>query len=361
MKKHSVAILYGGRSGEHNVSLMSAASVEKNLNKDVYNIHLIGITLNGTWYYQKDYINIGDSLSIIEDETQIVSLTPGRGIVVNGSNIDLDFIFPILHGTYGEDGTMQGLLDIINIPYAGSGLDGSFMAMDKEYAKIIWERCGLPVVPFIGVKKYDYDSNPNEIKNIAEEKFTYPLFIKPVKAGSSVGVSMVNKESEFHKAVEKAFKFDLKILIEPAVNAREIECAVIGNSEPEAFSLGEIAPTHGFYDYDAKYIDPEGAQLIIPAKLDENIINEIKDISKKAYLALNIKGFSRVDFFLDRNSNKIMINEINTIPGFTKVSMFSMLCAEDGLIYSDLLDKIFNFGLESYKELQTLNFEYEKH
>lgn len=356
MKKHSVAILYGGRSGEHAISLMSASSVEKNLNKTIYDVHLIGITQKGVWYYQKNYSNNSDSLNVVEDESMLVSLTPGQGISINGKILNIDFIYPILHGTYGEDGTMQGLLDIIGIPYAGSGIDGSFMAMDKEYAKIIWQKAGLPVVPFIGVKKHEYQVNPDKVRQVAEDKFSYPLFIKPVKAGSSVGVSRVDNVSEFHNAVLKAFNFDLKILIEPAVDAREIECSVIGNNQPETFSLGEIAPSHEFYDYDAKYIDPNGAQLIIPAKLDEKLSASIKDLALKAYLSLNIKGFSRVDFFLDRQSNKIMLNEINTIPGFTKVSMFSMLCAEDGLQYSDLLDKIFHFGLESFNEIQSLNF-----
>lgn len=359
MKKHSVAILYGGRSGEHNVSLMSASSVERHLNKELYDVHLIGITLNGLWYYQKNYNNNGDSLEIIQDQSMLVSLTPGKGLLIDNRHIDIDFIFPILHGTYGEDGTIQGLLDIIGIPYAGSGIDGSFMAMDKEYAKIVWQKHGLPVVPFVGVIKYDYETNPDKIKELAEKKFSYPLFIKPVKAGSSVGVSRVENESGFHKAVNKAFKFDLKILIEPAVDAREIECAVIGNSVPQTFSLGEIAPSHDFYDYEAKYLDPNGAKLIIPAVLDKELAEYTKELAKKAYIALNIKGFSRVDFFLDRKSNKIMLNEINTIPGFTKVSMFSMLCAEDGLKYTDLLDKIFNFGIERYKEVESLNFEFK--
>lgn len=358
MKKHNVVILYGGQSGEHDVSLMSAASVEEHLNKDIYNIHLIGITRKGLWFYQKNYQNTNNSLGIIENQNLLVSLTPGKGLSVSGKILDIEFIFPILHGTFGEDGTMQGLLDIVGIPYAGSGLDGSYMAMDKEYAKIIWEREGIPVVPFISVKKYDYVSAPDNIKSIAEKKFSYPLFVKPVKTGSSVGVSRIENSEEFHNGVKNAFRYDHKILIEQAVDAREIECSIIGNDNPEIFSLGEIAPSHEFYDYDAKYLDPEGAKLIIPADINTELSCKIKNIAKKAYLALNIKGFSRVDFFLDKKNGEIMLNEINTIPGFTKISMFPMLCAHDGLEYSDLLDKIFNYGLESHKEAESLNYSH---
>ncbi|MBN2617173.1 MAG: D-alanine--D-alanine ligase [Spirochaetales bacterium] len=358
MKKHNIAILYGGRSGEHDVSLLSASSVEKHLNKEKYNISLIGITLNGVWYYQENYINNSDCLEIIEDDSNIVSLIPGRGLMVKGIILPIDFIFPILHGTYGEDGTMQGLLEIVGIPFAGSGMDGSYLAMDKEVAKIIWDREGLPIVPFIGIKKHDYLKNPNDIKSRSQDKFGYPVFIKPVKAGSSVGVSRVESQDEFFAALDKAFKYDTKVLIEPAVNAREIECSVVGNYNLETFALGEIAPSHKFYDYDAKYIDPNGAKLIIPAVIDDSIATEMKRLAKSAYLALNLKGFSRVDFFLDKESNKIMINEINTIPGFTNISMFSMLCAHNGLGYSELLDRIFELGIERYQEVLSMDFSH---
>lgn len=360
MKKHNVAILFGGKSGEHDVSLMSASSVEKHLNKDLYNIHLIGITLEGLWYYQEDYTNTSNSLEIIQDENKLISFTPGKGIFIKGKQLKVDFIFPILHGTFGEDGTVQGLLDIIDIPYAGSGLEGSFMAMDKEYAKIIWQKENIPVVPFIGLKKQNYLDNPEKAKQQTETKFNYPIFIKPVKTGSSVGVSRVDEAEDFHNAVINAFRYDNKILIESAIDAREIECSIIGNNNPIIFSLGEIAPSHKFYDYDAKYLDPNGAKLIIPADIPEKIGNEIKKIAKKAYLALNCKGFSRVDFFLDKKTNKIMLNEINTIPGFTNISMFSMLCAHDGLKYSNLLDRIFNYGVEKYQEQQSISYNREE-
>lgn len=356
MNKNNVAILYGGRSGEHEVSLLSASSVEKHLDKNRYNIHLIGITKDGLWYYQQNYTNVGDCLEISIESNQIVSLIPGKGISVENKLLDIDFIFPILHGTFGEDGTLQGLLEMIDIPYAGSGLDGSYMAMDKEFAKIIWQEKGLPVVPFIGIKKYDFLKEPQKVKSAAEGKFNYPMFIKPVQAGSSVGVSRVNSSSDFNSAMSNAFKYDSKVLIEPAVNAREIECSVIGNHEPVAFSLGEIASSHEFYDYDAKYIDPDGAALMIPANIPEEKAEYMKSIAKKAYLALNLQGFSRVDFFMDKENENVYINEINTIPGFTNKSMFSMLCAQDGLNYSELLNKIYDFGIKRYKERQSLVF-----
>ncbi len=356
MKKHNIAILYGGRSGEHEVSLMSASSVEKHLDKKIYNIHLIGITPSGSWFYQKEYSNHSDSLDILTNPEMEISLIPNKGFFVNNELLEIDFIFPILHGTFGEDGTIQGLLELMNIPYAGSCLDGSFIAMDKEYAKILWQNAELPVVPFLGIKKHLYLKDPESIKRLAEEKFNYPQFIKPVQAGSSVGVSRVNNPEDFHKAVKNAFKYDVKILIEQAVDAREIECSVIGNNEPVAFSLGEIAPSHEFYDYDAKYLDPNGAKLIIPAKISPEITQKMKELAIKAYSTLNIKGFSRVDFFLDKKTEQIMINEINTIPGFTKVSMFSMLCAQDGLDYETLLNKIFQFGIDKHEERESLIF-----
>lgn len=356
MIKRNIAILFGGKSGEHEVSLRSASSVEKHLDKQKYNINLIGITKQGLWYYQNMYNNTNESLEIIENEINLVSLIPGKGFYVNGINLNIDFIFPILHGTFGEDGTMQGLLELMDIPYAGSGLDGSYMAMDKEYAKIIWEREGLPVVPFKGIKHHEYNNNNKSIIDDVVRKFGYPLFIKPVQAGSSVGVSRVDNENELKPAIDKAFKYDEKIIIEPAVDAREVECSVIGNNSPIAYSLGEIAPSHDFYDYEAKYLDPNGAKLIIPAPIEENESNRIKEIAKKAYLSLNLKGFSRVDFFVDKKTSEVKLNEINTIPGFTNVSMFSMLCAQDGLDYTNLLDKIYEYGMERYNERKSLTF-----
>ncbi|OQY38217.1 MAG: hypothetical protein B6229_06400 [Spirochaetaceae bacterium 4572_7] len=286
MNRYNVAILYGGKSGEHDISLMSASSVEKHLDKNRFNVHLIGITMSGKWFYQPDYKNTNDTLDIEEDEKNIISIIPGKGFTVNNTDLNIDFVFPILHGTYGEDGTVQGLLDLINIPYAGSGLDGSFMAMDKEFAKILWQNRGLPVVPFISFKKHQYITNPSMVISEISNKFDYPLFIKPVKAGSSVGVSRVSCQSELSEALEKAFTFDLKVLIEPAVNAREIECSVIGNNSPQTFSLGEIAPSHEFYDYEAKYLDPNGAKLIIPAQIDKAIIQEMKKLAITAYSTL---------------------------------------------------------------------------
>lgn len=359
MKKKNIAILYGGKSGEHDVSLMSASSVEKHLNKDTYNITLIGITLNGLWYRQEGYTNESNSLNIIEDESQLVSLLPGRGLFVGSEKLNIEFIFPILHGTFGEDGTLQGLLDMIDIPYAGSGLDGSYMAMDKEFAKVLWERAGIPIVPFIGLKKEDYDRDPAGIKSMIEERFDYPLFVKPVKAGSSVGVSQVHNTDELLPSLDKAFLYDLKLLVEPAVNAREIECSIVGNEDPVAYSLGEIAPSHEFYDYDAKYLDPNGAKLIIPAPLDEKLTQEMKSCAIEAYKILNLKGFSRVDFFLDKSSNKYMINEINTIPGFTHVSMFSMLCDDAGLSYGDMLDRLYDLGMARYERIKSLHYDHK--
>lgn len=358
MSQINIVLLYGGRSGEHEVSCRSASSVEKHLDKNKYNITLIGICKNGLWYHQKDYTNNTDVLTIEEKEENLVSLIPGRGLFSQGKELSADFVFPVLHGTFGEDGTMQGLLEIMDLPYAGAGLDGSYTGMDKELAKVLWEKQGIAVVPYISVKKHNFiqEEERAAIKAQAEKELSYPLFIKPVQAGSSVGVSRVNTAEEFDAAMDNAFLYDTRLLIETAVDAREIECSVIGNEEPIAFTPGEIAPSHEFYDYEAKYTDPNGAELIIPANLSDEMKEKVKKEAIAAYRTLNIQGMSRVDFFLDKKTGELLINEVNTIPGFTSISMFSMLCAEDGLLYSDLLDKIIEYGFDKYKTRNSLHF-----
>lgn len=367
----NVTILYGGKSGEHEVSLVSAASVARNINEN-HNINLIGITKNGKWFLQdKTELNRIKSdknaaLKIIEDDSKRVFVVPGggkeNGLKLLDSSINTDIIFPVLHGTYGEDGTIQGLFEMAEIPYCGCNVMASSLTMDKEKTKQVWEDRGLPVVPYIALRSYNYDDEEKKQKAISliEKTFAYPIFVKPCCAGSSVGAGKANNKQELLETLQEAFKWDEKVLVEECINAREIECAVIGNSEIKVFTPGEILPTHTFYDYEAKYTDPNGAKLQIPAELNEEQKDVILNTAEKAFACLDAKGFSRIDFFIDKDNGKIYLNEINTIPGFTSISMFPKMCEAGGLKYSDLIETILQLGISNYEKRQKLQTSFSE-
>jgi D-alanine-D-alanine ligase len=363
----NVTILFGGKSSEHEVSLVSAASVARNLDSKKHNITLIGIAKDGTWYLQsEDELSrikkeSTSALKIAEDKNQVVCVIPGGGTcnglkTVSGKAIPTDIVFPVLHGMYGEDGTIQGLFEMAEIPYCGCSVISSSVSMDKEKTKIIWEKYGLPVVPYLTLKKYKYisDEDKNNTIQKIEKTFKYPVFIKPACEGSSVGASKAENTDELKSALNDAFIWDEKVLVEDCINAREIECAVTGNNEITVYTPGEIVPTHTFYDYDAKYTDPNGAKLEIPALITEEQKAKITDIAKKAFKKLDGTGFSRIDFFIDKDSGKIYLNEINTIPGFTSISMFPKMCEASGLRYAQLIEKILSLGLERFNERRQL-------
>ena len=362
MNKKNICILYGGKSGEHEVSIRSATSVILKLDKEKYNLILIGISKDGKWYLQKGAdkkVLSGGELSIIEDESALVSILPSDGLYVKTEKIRADFVFPVLHGTFGEDGTVQGLLEIAELPYAGADVLGSSAGMDKEIIKKIWMTEGLKTVPFMSLNSEQLESDEFDFKLYSEnvsETFGYPVFVKPVRAGSSVGISRVDSGENLLKAVKTALRFDNRIMIEPGIDAREIECSVIGNLTAEAYVPGEIAPTHEFYDYEAKYIDENGAALIIPADLDPEMLEKVKDTAVKAYLSAGIEGMSRVDFFIDRKTGELLLNEVNTIPGFTSISMFSKMCEAGGLPYSQMLDKLIELGEKRFEAREKLDF-----
>lgn len=359
MNKISVALLYGGRSGEHEVSLRSAASVYKHLDREKYYIHLIGISLAGVWYLQNPPGEVEEILPIEEDSQQMISIVPGKGFSSNKGPIAVDAVLPILHGTFGEDGTLQGLLEIADLPYAGADVGGSYLSMDKDITKIIWQHHGLPVVPFRSVRKAECEAEGfswSALLDEMKEKFGMPLFVKPSQCGSSVGVSRVDSDEKFQDAMKEALRFDNKVLVEPAVDAREIECSVLGNENPRAFPPGELQPSHDFYDYEAKYIDPDGAALIIPADLEKKDAHKVREIAVKAYEVLGCSGMSRVDFFMDKTSGELYLNEINTIPGFTSISMFPLLCDAGGLPYPELLDELINLAMDRFKKKSALSF-----
>ena len=371
----NIAIIYGGRSGEHEVSLISAAAIARGVEKS-NNIVLIGISKNGKWYLQDnselERINkdSSSSLKIEEKEENLISIIPGNGknaFTVNGKPLEIDVVFPALHGTYGEDGTIQGLFEMADIPYVGCTHISSAITMDKEKTKMIWQSVGLPVVPYVCMKRFVmmdsvlYDAFIEE----TEKELGYPMFVKPCCAGSSNGASKANNKKELGFAIMEAFQWDDKVLIEKSINdAREIECSVTGNSitglpesETEdviAYIPGEIAPSHDFYDFDAKYNDPDGAQLLIPAELSENDLEKIRKTAMAAYKTLDATGLSRVDFFIDKDTKEVYLNEINTMPGFTPISMFPKMCDAAGLDFTNLINLLVEQALEKYKSKQKL-------
>ncbi|MBN2354023.1 MAG: D-alanine--D-alanine ligase [Spirochaetales bacterium] len=364
--KKTVCILYGGRSQEHEVSRQSAASVYRHLNREKYVVMCIGLDRDGTWHYREtpavDADPVRGDMLRISPEADTVSLVPGKGFFVGTGRLPIDFVFPVLHGTFGEDGTLQGLLEMMNLPYAGAGVLGSALSMDKEKAKTIWRERGLPVVDSVTVRKDEFETMPTgrDAALAAGGRLGFPLFVKPVGAGSSVGVSKVMNADELPAALAAAFLFDDRALVERAVEAREIECAVIGNERPRAFPPGEIVPRLEYYSYEAKYLDPEGARLSIPADIDESVSLEARNLAIEAYSSLSAEGFARVDLFLDKADGRLYLNEINSIPGFTNISMFPRLCAAGGLPYGALLDAIIEYGFNRHARRSAVSFDFAR-
>src|SRR6516164_4816429 len=388
MKKLRVGVLFGGRSGEHEVSLLSAASVVNAIDKSKYEVVPIGITKDGRWLTaaaaeallqgkppeESKHLRAGDpdatpgAAVLARGEAVVVppepvhhatrSLTPFQGDAAtlrraSDRAINVDVIFPVLHGTFGEDGTIQGLLELADIPYVGAGVLGSAAGMDKDIMKSLFLAAGLPIVKDVTILRRDWEKDPKRVEKLVA-KLKYPVFVKPANLGSSVGISKAHNKKELGPAIEEAAKFDRKIVIEQGVGgnkdkAREIECSVLGNDDPSASIPGEIVPIKEFYDYDAKYLD-EGSQLIIPAKLTKAETKKVQDLAIKAFKAVDCSGLARVDFLMDPKSRKIYLNEINTMPGFTAISMYPKLWAASGLSYSDLIDRLIQLGLERHED-----------
>lgn len=372
----TIALLYGGKSGEHEISLISATAIARNIDTTEHQLKLIGITKNGRWYLQ-DYGELARIkrdpkavLQIREDAAMEVSIVPAggkKGAVRVGSNaIPVDVVIPAMHGTFSEDGTVQGLLEMADLPYAGCGVLASAVAMDKEKAKVILEHAGIPIVPYICIRRSDLSSSSryDELLEEAQTKLGFPLFVKPCSAGSSDGASRADDLRHLNGAIVEAFEWDDKILIEKAVNARELECSVMGNpttasgshkvEETVVYGPGEIAPSHEFYDYDAKYNDPKGAKLIIPAKIDDVTRETIRNLAIQAYKAIDASGLSRVDFFIDKDSGDIFLNEINTLPGFTSISMFPKLCESEGLSFGEQIEVLLKEAQYRFKATRSL-------
>ena len=323
-----LGVIYGGISTEHDVSEMSAKSVIENLDKEKYEIHEIYINKYGKWFENND----GEKEGIYN---LVWTLK------------DLDVVFPVLHGLGGEDGTIQGMLEMLKIPYVGCGVLASSVGMDKVYTKIIFEKAGIPEAPYIYIKKTEdgyviinenFEEEEFNIEKITE-KLKFPMFVKPSNSGSSVGVKKATNNGELKMAIENAAQYDCKILVEQGIEGKEVECAILDGKEVLASTVGEIMSAEEFYSFDAKYNIPE-SKTIVPANIEEAQIKEIRDLAVRAFKAINGKGLARVDFFVEKETNKIYINEINTMPGFTKISMYPKLFETVGISYSELLDKL---------------------
>lgn len=363
--KLRVGVLFGGQSSEHEVSLASARSIMRAMDPNKYEVVPIGITKQGAW------LASGDPMAVLKEgvnpdnvpmlATSILAPDPtghGRAEIVelaaapdNSLSISipdsrpLDVIFPVLHGPYGEDGTIQGLLETAGIPYVGAGVLGSAAGMDKDVMKRLFIASGLPVVPYVCVNRAQWQADPTAVHRLAEQKLTYPMFAKPANMGSSVGISKIHGPDEFAAALDLASRYDRRLLIEQGMDARECECAVLGNDHPEASVVGEVIPGNEFYDYRAKYVD-DNSELIIPARLPEEVTEEIRRLSIAAFKAIDGAGMARVDFFAARDFSALWLSEINTIPGFTRISMYPKLWEASGVSYSALIDRLIELALE---------------
>lgn len=367
--KLRVGVVFGGRSGEHQVSLRSARSIVAAIDRSRYDVTLVGIDTFGRWHlleqgaFERLTQGTLPSLQGAGDEVLLPGApTPGTLVRLGAAQSppqSLDVVFPALHGTYGEDGCVQGLLDLADVAYVGSGVLGSALGMDKIVQKRLLLAAGIPVVPFLAMSRFELEQQP-DIAAAWVRKLGLPVFVKPANMGSSVGVSKVTSFDQLDAAIAEALSYDNKILIEEGIDAREIECAVLGNDDPEASVVGEICPKDDFYSYDAKYVDDDGATLLIPAPLSEEQAAEIRSLSTRVFRELDCAGMARVDFLLDRNSGELYVNELNSIPGFTTISMYPKLWEASGLPYSKLIDKLIALALERHERKKQLKTTYSR-
>ena len=374
-KRLRVGILFGGRSGEHEVSLISAASVIAALDPEKYEAVPIGIAKDGRWLagtaahqmlppYAEgahDKPALGEVLRT--GERVMLSADPNVAALVPVSNsradtLRVDVVFPVLHGTFGEDGTVQGLLDLAGLPYVGSGVLGSAVGMDKDVQKRLFLQAKLPVGDFLAVPRAEWEKSRAKALSAIRKKFRFPVFIKPATLGSSVGMTKAHDAKELAAAMDLAAEFGQKIMVERAIRGREIEVSVLGNEDPKASVPGEIVPHREFYDYAAKYLE-EGTRLLIPAKLTRAQVKEFQEYAVRAFRTLECLGMARVDFFLEQRTGRILLNEVNTIPGFTSISMYPKLWEASGLPYSKLLDRLIELALAQHRERQRTKYSIE--
>lgn len=352
----TIALLYGGRSREHEVSRVSASGILREFaTVPGVTVLAIGIARDGIWYLQEyerrlAEANGGGALAVEERVDRRILVAPADGLHLNdGTRLEIGCAFPIVHGETGEDGVLQGALETAGVPYVGSGVIGSAVGMDKLRSKRLWEHAGLPVVPYIALRRSDADSYASLARRADEaiaSRFGYPVFIKPNAAGSSVGIHRVAERGTLEKAIEEALEFDEIVLIEKALAVREIETSILGNAHAIAFPPGEVIPSHDFYDYDAKYVDPDGAELRIPAELPDDLAARIGETCLAAFHAVGAEGMARVDCFVERGTDKVYLNEINTLPGFTPISMYPKMVERGGTPYRALLTELVRLAME---------------
>ncbi|MBR6801110.1 MAG: D-alanine--D-alanine ligase [Eubacteriaceae bacterium] len=354
-KKRNVGIIFGGKSGEHEVSLNSAYNVMKAIDRDKFDITPVGITKDGKWIvYDGDIENIKDGTWI----DHVTMPSTNLEILAGGKLDEIDVFFPVLHGTFGEDGTIQGLFDIMNVPYVGCGVLASSVAMDKVATKEICKAAGVGTGEYAMLRKSEVLEDMDKCVNLIELCFDYPVFVKPANMGSSVGISKATDKASLKEAIEEAIKYDTKLIIEAFIAGREVEVAVLGNEDAQASVVGEVIPCNEFYDYEAKYLSGDSSVVIIPADISEELSERVRRMAVKAYNAICGSGLARVDFFIEDGGN-ILLNEINTLPGFTNISMYPKLWQATGIEYTDLITKLIDLAYERYDARKELIYSKE--
>lgn len=360
-RKIRVAVVFGGRSDEHDVSLRSAQTVMRALDPTRYEIVPLGITREGRWIHGEDpmaqlvekspmfHLGEGEQKAEPTSDRQIEPVVGADALMPLSASVDVDVFFPVLHGPMGEDGTIQGMLELAGMPYVGSGVLGSAVGMDKAMTKIVLTQAGIPQIPWTLVMRSEWERNPELVEAKLVEEFGFPVFVKPANMGSSVGITKAHDAPELHQALREASHFDRRIIVEKGVVGRELEMSVLGNDDPIVSVAGEIRPRGEFYDYNAKYID-DTAELIIPAELEPDIQREMEEIAARSFVALDLAGLARVDFFLEEGTNQIYVNEVNTLPGFTSISMYPSLWGASGLPLEELVDRLIGLALERHAE-----------
>lgn len=365
-RKIRVGVIFGGKSGEHDVSLRSARAVMAALDPDRYEVVPFGITREGRW------LAGGDPMAQLEAGSELARLE-GRAGVAEAANSDalvtqatvtppifaggresgpIDVVFPVLHGPRGEDGTVQGMLELADVPYVGAGVLASAVAMDKALTKVVLAQAGIPQAPWIVILARDWARDPATIEERVARELGFPCFIKPANMGSSVGITKVKGAGDLAAGIDLAARYDRKIVIEAGIDARELEVSVLGNDDPIASAISEIEPTGEFYDYAAKYVDEDGAQFTLPARIPSGKADELREFAIRAYRAIDCAGMARVDFFLERGTGRIILNEINTIPGFTAISQYPKMWEASGLPFKQLVERLIEFAVERHAEKQ---------
>lgn len=358
-RKIRVAVVFGGRSDEHDVSLRSARTIMDSLDPDQYDIVPIGITRGGKWLAGSDPLQAliaespmfalsnGDDIAVPTSEWQIETVVGAEALMPQVATEGVDVFFPALHGPMGEDGTIQGMLELAGVPYVGSGVLGSAVAMDKAMTKVILEQAGVPQVPWALVTRQEWRTSPEDVIASIEQKLPYPVFVKPANMGSSVGVSKARDQESLRAAIQEASHFDRRVVIEQGVDGRELEMSVLGNETPITSGVGEIKPSAEFYDYASKYLN-DSAELIIPADVEPETQQQMEKIAIESFIALDLAGLARVDFFLEDGTNQVYLNEVNTMPGFTSISMYPMLWQQAGVSLPELVNKLVELALERH-------------